>query len=97
MNAETVSLDPKKYKLVCPGCGTPQTGFAGVTPGHSQTVRKGAFWICANCGHLSRVGDSNLESISKEKFDALPNHIKQAVAAIIKTVKDTGVRTTDLN
>lgn len=87
---ETISLG--KDRLVCPLCGTPFVQFAGVTPGHSQTVRKGQYFVCAHCGGLSQVGDSNLEIISETKFKELPNHIQQAVSAIVTQLKDTTVK-----
>lgn len=95
MNPETIALG--KDRLVCPLCGTPFIQFAGVTPGHSQTVRKGQYFICAHCGGLSQVGDSALEIISEQKFKGLTNHIQQAVQAIVSQLKDTTVKQSDLN
>jgi len=95
MTTETIQLG--KDKLVCPTCGTPFVQFAGVTPVHSQTVRKGALWVCAHCSNLSVVGDSNLENVNEEKFRALPTHVQQAVQAIVKTLRDDAVKTEDLN
>ena len=95
MNPETISLG--KDRLVCPLCGTPFVQFAGVTPGHSQVVRKGQYFICAHCGGLSQVGDSNLNLISNEKFKELPPHVQQAVAAIVSQLKDTTVKQSDVN
>lgn len=95
MNPETISLP--KDSLVCPSCGTPFIQFAGVTPGHSQTVRKSQYFVCAHCSNLSVVGDSNLEAVSEEKFKALPRHVQEAVSAVVRTLRDTSVKTTDLN
>ncbi len=95
MNPETIQLG--KDRLICPTCSTPFTQFAGITPGHSQTVRKGAFWVCAHCSNLSVVGDSNLENVSEEKFKALPRHVQEAINAVVRTIRDTSVKQTDLN
>lgn len=95
MNPETISLG--KDQLRCPTCGEVFKQFAGVTPGHSQTVRKGAYWVCAHCSNLSVVGDSNLQNVTEEMFKALPRHVQQAVEAIVRTLRDNTVKTTDLN
>ena len=90
MNPETINLG--KDQLRCPACATQFIQFAGVTPGHSQTVRKGQYFICSHCSSLSTVGDSNLELISTQKFQELPQHVQQAVQAVIGTLRDTSVR-----
>ncbi len=92
MNPQIISLG--KDKIVCPTCGAPIMQFAGVTPGHSQSFRKGQFLICAHCSNLSVVGDSNLENVDEQKFKALPRHVQEAVEAIVRTIRDTSV--TDL-
>lgn len=95
MNPETINLG--KDQLVCPSCRTPFAQFAGVTPGHSQTVKKGAFWICAHCSNLSVVGDANLENVSEAKFKLLPRHVQEAISAVVRTLRDTSTKTVDLN
>jgi hypothetical protein len=90
MNPETISLG--KDQLRCPACGTHFIQFAGITPGHSQQVRKGGFFVCAHCANLSIVGDSNLEVISPQKFQELPQHVQQAVQTVIATIRDNSVR-----
>lgn len=95
MNPETVNLP--KDALICPTCATPFVQFAGITPGHSQTVRKGQYFVCAHCSNLSTVGDGNLENVSEEKFKALPRHVQEAINAVVRTIRDTSVKQTDLN
>lgn len=89
INPETILLT--KEALVCPSCGTLFAQFAGVTPGHSQIVRKSQLWVCAHCSNLSIVGDSALENVSEEKFRELPRHVQESVSAIIQTIRDTSV------
>jgi len=55
-------------------------------------VRKGGFFVCAHCANLSIVGDSNLEVISPQKFQELPQHVQQAVQTVIATIRDNSVR-----
>ena len=89
MNPETINLG--KDELRCPTCSTVFQQFAGVTPGHSQTVRKGQFFVCAHCSNLSVVGDSQLENVTEQKFAQLPRHVQEAVGAIVRTIRDTSV------
>jgi ribosomal protein L37AE/L43A len=96
LNPNEQKLDAKDT-LICPSCGSPLTNFAGVTPGHSQVVRKGQIWLCAHCSNASIVGDSNLDNLTKEKFDSLPPHVRQAIGEVVTTLRDTTVKTTDLN
>ncbi len=84
----------EKDPLVCPYCNQKIISAAGVTPGHSGTIRKDQLFVCASCGNLSKVGDFNLQMISDDEFHKLPAHIQQAVDGIIQTIKDTKV--TDL-
>ncbi len=81
-----------KDPLICPYCSQKIIQAAGVTPGHSGTIRKGGLFVCASCGHLSKVGDFNLQMISDEEFHKLPEHVKQAVTGIIQTITDTSVK-----
>ena len=80
-----------KDPLICPYCNQRIIQAAGVTPGHSGTIRKDQLFVCASCGHLSRVGDFNLQMISEEEFRSMPVHIQQAVDGIIQTIKDQAV------
>lgn len=96
MNPQTITLDPKNT-LICPSCGSPITAFVGVTPGHSQTVRKGQIFVCSHCSNASVVGDTNLDNLSQEKFNELPDHVKKAIGAVVSTLRDTSVKATDLN
>lgn len=84
----TDSQDP----LICPYCQQKIIQAAGVTPGHSGTIRKDQLFVCASCGNLSKVGDFNLQMISDEEFHKLPQHIQEAVDGIISTLKDTSVK-----
>ncbi len=81
-----------KDPLICPYCNQKIIQAAGVTPGHSGTIRKDQLFVCASCGHLSKVGDFNLQMISDEEFHKLPTHIQQAVAGIVGTLKDESVK-----
>jgi len=96
MNPSPFHVDPKS-PLICPCCGQTIIQCAGVTPGHSGTVGKGQLFVCASCGQCSIVGDSNLENLSKDKFDTLPSHVQKALSAVVQTLRDTEVKTTDLN
>ena len=80
-----------KDPLVCPYCNQKIIQAAGVTPGHSGTIRKDQLFVCASCGHLSRVGDFNLQIISDEEFRSMPAHIQMAVDGIVKTITDKTV------
>jgi len=80
-----------KDPLVCPYCNQRIIQAEGVTPGHSGTIRKNELFICGSCGHLSRVGDFNLQMISDEEFRSMPAHIQVAVDEILKTIRDTSV------
>ncbi len=77
--------------LQCPYCKQKIIRASGVTPGHSGTIRKHQLFVCASCGHLSKVGDFNLQMISDEDFHKLPPHIQQAVAGILDSLKDNSV------
>ena len=90
---ETAKTNP----LICPHCNQKIIQAAGVTPGHSGTIRKNQVFICASCGTASLVGDSNLIPISRERFKQLPSNVQAAIGGIIQTLKDTNVTTTDLN
>lgn len=96
MNPQTFQTDPKD-PLVCPSCHQKIIQAAGVTPGHSGQIRKGQLFVCASCGNASIVGDSNLEPLTQEKFNALPTNVQQALNGIIGTLKDMSVTQTDLN
>lgn len=87
----------QKDPLICPNCHQKIVGAAGVTPGHSGTIRKNQIFICASCGTPSLVGDSNLELINQKKFKELPSNIQAAIQGIISTIHDTNVTQTDLN
>ena len=43
------------------------------------------------------VADSNLENLTKEKFDALPSNVQQALSGIVSTLRDMSVTKSDLN
>jgi hypothetical protein len=65
--------------LVCPLCGSPIDNLAGVTPGHSQTVRKGQIVVCNNCINPSIVGDSGLDPLTQEKIAQLTPQTQSAL------------------
>lgn len=96
-------MNPKEFKtdpndpLICPNCHQKIVGAAGVSPGHSGTIRKGGIFICASCGTPSLVGDSQLEPITEQKFKLLPTNVQEAIRGIIQTLKDTNVTATELN
>lgn len=96
MNPTTFQTD-KNDPLICPSCHQKIIQAAGVTPGHSGQIRKGGLFVCASCGAASIVGDSNLENLTKEKFDTLPSNVQQALSGIIHTLQDLQVKQTDLN
>ena len=89
-----INIDPKD-PLKCPSCGEVFTQFSGVTPGHSNQVRKGGIFMCAHCGAPSIVGDSNLEPLTQPRFDALPEHVKAALKSVSTVLSDTS--TTNVN
>lgn len=96
MNPQTFNTD-SKTPLVCPSCGQKIIQAAGVTPGHSGTIRKGALFVCASCGAVSMVGDSNLEAMTQQKFKELPANVQQALQGIVGTLRDLSVTNKDLN
>lgn len=96
MNPTQFSTDSAN-PLICPSCHQKIVQAAGVTPGHSGTIRKNQIFICASCGNASIVGDSNLENLTKSKFDALPTNVKQAISGVVRTLQDMSTKTTDLN
>lgn len=96
MNPKTFDTD-KSDPLVCPSCQQKIIQAAGVTPGHSGSIRKGGLFVCASCGNASIVGDSKLEPLTQEKFNALPTNVQQALNGIIGTLKDMSVTNTELN
>ena len=96
MNPTPFTPDPHN-PLTCPSCGQQIIQAAGVTPGHSGTIRKGGLFVCVSCGYVSVVGDSNLEKLSKKQFDALPPHVQGALDGILRTLKDQSVTDTELN
>lgn len=93
---QSVAIDPLN-PLRCPYCAQPFEQFAGVTPGHSNTVRKGQYFICANCGNASVVGDSQLEQLTPERMAQVPDHVKRALGAVSNTLNDMSVRETGRN
>ena len=96
MNPQPFQLDPNS-PLICPYCGQRIITAAGVTPGHSGTIRKDQLFVCASCGNAAIVGDSNLEQLSREKFEGLPANVQKALQAIIGTLHDSQVKTTPMN
>lgn len=96
MNPPQFKIDPLN-PLICPACGQKIIQAVGVTPGHSGQIRKSQIFLCASCGNASIVGDSNLEPLTQEKFNALPTNVQQALNGIIGTLKDMSVTNTDLN
>ncbi len=96
MNPQPFQTDAKD-PLICPNCHQKIMQAAGVTPGHSGTIRKGSVFICASCGSASLVGDSNLEEMTQAKFKALPANVQQAIQGIVGTLRDASVTQTDLN
>lgn len=96
MNPTTFNTD-KNDPLVCPSCHQKIIQAAGVTPGHSGQIRKSQLFVCASCGNASIVGDSNLEPLTQDKFNALPTNVQQALNGIIHTLQDLQVKQTDLN
>lgn len=96
MNPETYHIDPKS-PLVCPSCGEKILNAAGVTPQHSNTVRKGGIYICAACQAPSVVGDSNLEALTEDRFKLLDKRVQMAVQGIVRTLRDTIGQNTEGN
>lgn len=96
MNPQTFQLDPKS-PLICPYCAQHIIHAAGITPGHSGTIRKDQLFVCASCGQASIVGDSNLQQLTKEKFDTLPSNVQKALGAIVNTLQDMNVSKTQVN
>jgi hypothetical protein len=96
MNPTPFNTDPRD-PLVCPNCRQTIIQAAGVSPGHSGTIRKGGVFICASCGQASLVGDSQLDPITQDKFSKLPTNVQQAIQGIVRTLQDVDVKTTDLN
>lgn len=96
-------MNPNQFKtderdpLICPNCKQKIIAAAGITPGHSGTIRKGGVFICASCGQASLVGDSQLEPITESKFKTLPSQVQEAIRGVIQTLRDVNVTQTDLN
>lgn len=96
MNPQPFQTDPNS-PLICPYCAQRIIQAAGVTPGHSGTIRKDQLFVCASCGQASIVGDSNLEHLTKERFDLLQPNVQKALASIKATLFDMSVKQSDLN
>lgn len=88
---QVVAVD-KLNPLRCPYCGQPFEQFAGVTPGHSNTLRKGQYFVCSTCGNASVLGDSQLEQLTPERMAQVPDHVKQALGSISATLNDMGTQ-----
>lgn len=76
-----------KEPLLCPTCGTAMEHMGGVTPGHSQTIRKGQIVVCMVCASPSMVSDSGLSAIGKEQFEKLDPRTQSALTTTINGVR----------
>lgn len=65
--------------LVCPNCSTVINTMADMTPGHSGQVKKGLIVCCQSCCAASIVGDSGLDPMTPEKFQALDARTQSAL------------------
>lgn len=80
--------------LRCAYCGTPISNLAGVTPGHSQTVRKGQIICCVVCCEASIVGESGLELVNEVRLQSLDPQTQRSLKITLDGLREVRGRAT---
>ena len=74
--------------LHCPNCKALINTGAGITPGHSNQVKRGGILVCASCSAPSIVGDSDLEALTEARFKQLDPRTQRAVMITVNILKE---------
>ncbi len=75
--------------LKCPNCEAEIDTAAGVTPGHSNQLRKGAVIVCSACAGILVVRDGGLGMMTKPEFEALDVMTKRSLGITVAKLKQS--------
>lgn len=81
---DQIKQNPSDFK--CAHCNQPMPNRMSMTGGKAE-MRKGMLMVCASCGNVSVLGDTNLHPMTKEEFLRLDMDTRKKLVMVAKGVR----------